>query len=140
MRIKRPESIGVTIYTICLISAILMLLCSKAYPVDICLGPESAKGIVVELEQCRIQKEELSLCTEAVRNLEQTVEIQNQEVDIYKSAIEDARKAADGYKSLLDEQRKMYETALKESKPSLFEQVIKALGFIGGGILIGVLL
>lgn len=118
----------------------LFILAVSSCSAEVCFSTDTAKVITVELEQCRIQKDELSLCNEAVRNLEQTVEAQDSAIVIYKSAIADARKAAESYKALLDEQRKMYEMVLKESRPSIFEQAIKAFGFIGAGILIGVLL
>lgn len=128
------------LFAIFIAICIWLALAVKAWPAEVCFDTETAKVMTVELEQCHIQRDELSFCNEAVRNLNQTVEAQEAAMVIYKTAIEDARKAAEGYRSLLDEQRKIYETALKESRPSLFEQALKALGFIGGGIIIGVLL
>lgn len=128
------------ILAVLLTGIFLLCLSLSAHAADICFPEATAGGMVVELEQCRIQRDELSLCKDAVKNIEQQTAVQEEEILIYKSAVGDARKAADGYRALFDAQRQMYESALKEARPSVFEQAIKALGFVGAGILIGIFL
>lgn len=109
-----------------------------AFGADFCFPSETTNNMVVELEQCRIQKEELAICNEAVFNLEQTVTTYSDEVDVCKGSLADARKAFDDNKKLQEEQNKNYEEQLKKSQPSFFQRIINNVALVGGGIAVGI--
>lgn len=119
---------------------IICLLLLSAYPchaADICFTADTVGKFAVELEQCRVIKEDLELCNESIANLNQTVSVQEKELDIHKSAAEEARKATEEYKKLFDKQRELFNAALKESNPGFFERLTKNATLVGTGAAIG---
>lgn len=127
-------------YFLALLAALVVLifLLDRAWSADICLPPETAGLVVVELEQCRIQKDELLICNEAVNNLEQTVTTYSDEVDVCKGSLTDARAAFADNKKLQEEQKLNYEAQLKIAQPSFFQRLINNAALIGGGIVAGI--
>ena len=107
------------------IAAIILfvLLISPAYASDICFTSETAGLMLVEIQQCRVDKQELSLCKEDVRNLEQTVEVQDKEIETQKTAIETARDAAAEYRKLFDKQGELFSKMSDIAAPGFFEQL-----------------
>ncbi len=126
------------------ILAMLMLfaLCGISYSEEpqICFKNDDASRMVVELQKCRFTEEELSV--QEKRNLE----LMNQKDKQEKLAKELERKfqscseALGKTEILMKEKDKACEEKVKAAKPSLWSMISGALGCLGLGLLIGVLL
>lgn len=110
--------------TLILTATIISIFCASfAHGSDICLTSETTGMIFAELQQCRLDKEELVLCKEDVRNLEQTVDTQEKEITTQKTAIETARETAAEYRRLFDKQGELFSKMSDIAAPSFFEQL-----------------
>lgn len=124
-----------------LILAILLILKTGAIAEDgICFADGTSGQIVVELEKGRIM-------VEAYQMLEDSnVELQNQlriHEDLLAAEQEKARvyeETIRTYDKAITSQRQACEQAIREARPSFFRQVINNFGFIGIGVLVGLLL
>lgn len=89
--------------------------------------------MVVELEVKQSLTEQIDLYKQANNELEYQVKLLKEINTLQKTQV-------DQYKDLVKIQKEGYESIIKESKPSFLHEATKVLGFIGIGILIGLVL
>ncbi len=125
-----------------LILIMLVSLCGIAYAVEpqVCFKQDDADRMVVELQRCRFTEEELTV--QEKRNLELMSQKDKQEklakeLDKKFQACSDALAKTE---LLMKEKDKACEEKVKAARPSLWSMISGALGCLGIGLLIGVLL
>lgn len=125
--------------TLILTLILLLLIASPAYA-DVCFDDEIAGKMVVELEQCRIQKDSIDIYKQTIANLEEQVRMQDEMLTVYRDSLTKAKENIEGYQKLLDEQKGLYEAEIKKAKPSFIERIVTGVGFMGLGAVIAGLL
>jgi hypothetical protein len=114
-----------------LISSIFLYF--PAYAEDICFSEPTANKIIVDLELKKNYEEQIGYYKEGNKELEYQVKLLREVNSLQKEQITQ-------YKDLMKLQKDGYESIIKESKPSFLHEVSKVIGFIGIGILIGLVL
>ncbi len=116
----------------------VMLLCAVAQA-DICMDAQTAGKLIVEVEQgrvssdiCAIKDEQIQVLQAQTDELKKIIQIKDEELSIKDGAITSLN-------GLIERQKSDCNAMLKEAKPSFFKQILSGLGFVGAGILIGVL-
>ncbi len=117
---------------------IILVFYSLSFAVeDMCFDKDTSSKMVVELEKGRLNENILKLQDESIKLLEmqkqQLLEInklKDEQINVLKETNE-------RYKDLLKTQSEVYEKIIKENKPSIIQDFIKSLGFVGVGILLG---
>jgi methyl-accepting chemotaxis protein len=98
------------------------------------MSEDTAKQMVVEIEKCRITESQITDYEQAVNNLNEQIKKQEEQIETQRKALEEASK-------IISEKDALIESAKKSCpKPSILSEVLKGLGFIGIGIIMGVLL
>jgi hypothetical protein len=107
---------------------------------DICMDKDTAGHLIVEIEQsrinsdiCIIKDEQIQILQSQILELKNIIKIKDEEMVVKNKAI----KSLD---DLIKKQKDDCNLMLKEAKPSFFKEVIKDVGFVGIGILIGKIL
>lgn len=118
----------------------LLLLPTLGRCEDICFDEKVASNIVVELEKGRLIQQETEALKGENAELQKQIDLLKQIIELKDIQLESTNKALKQYGDLLEQQGKLYEEALKRSKPSFFEKLSDTLGAVGIGIIIGVLL
>lgn len=120
---------------------IFLLATANIASADVCFTDEVAGRMVVEVEQCRIQKDDIDIYKQTIANLEEQIKTQDEILEIYKDSLTKAKETIEGYKKLLDEQKGLYEAELKKARPGLIERIVHGAGLMGlGGLLAGLLI
>ena len=114
--------------------------CEIARAADITFEESVAGKIVVEIEQCRITENQIELYKEANQELEYQIKLQKDINDLQKDQLEIAKETVKQYQELLKIQEDVYKQAIRDVKPNPVKKLIDAIGFIGIGILVGILL
>lgn len=114
--------------------------CEMARAADITFDESIAGKMVVEIEQCRVTEDQIELYKEANAELEYQIKLSKDINNIQKEQLEVAKETVKQYQELLKTQEDVYKQAIKDTKPNLFKKLIDSLGFIGIGVLAGVLL
>jgi hypothetical protein len=103
------------------------------------MDAQTAGKLIVEVEQgrvssdiCLIKDEQIQVLQSQIEELKKIIQIKDEELLIKDSAIASLN-------SLIERQKSDCNAMLKEAKPSIFKQILSGLGFVGAGILIGVL-
>ncbi len=122
------------------ISMVILLTASPVMAEDVCFDPAVEGKKVVELEQCRVQRDTIDIYKQTIANLEEQIKIQNEVIDIYRDSFIRTKENIEQYKRLLDEQRALYEAEIKKAKPGLIERIVTGAGFMGLGAVIAGLL
>jgi uncharacterized coiled-coil protein SlyX len=105
-----------------------------AVDIEICMSEDTASKILIELEGCRITEQQISDYEQTLQNLNEQIHKQTGIINQQQKALEEADK-------LLKEKDSLIESAEKSCpKPSILSEIMKGLGFIGIGIIMGVLL
>jgi hypothetical protein len=106
---------------------------------DICMDAQTAGKLIVEVEQgrvssdiCAIKDEQIQVLNQQREELQKIIALKDEQLSIKDGAITSLN-------GLVERQKDDCNAMLKESKPSFFRQILSGLGFIGAGILIGVL-
>jgi hypothetical protein len=106
---------------------------------DICMNAQTAGKLIVEVEQgrvssdiCAIKDEQIQVLQSQIKELKKIIKIKDDELAIKDGAITSLN-------GLVERQKSDCNTMLKEAKPSFFKQIFSGLGFVGVGIMIGVL-
>lgn len=130
--------IGFGILVIVSIIVLCFVFASKAHA-DMCMDDDTASKLVVEVAQgrissdiCSIKDEQIQVLQAQTDELKNIINIKNDELKIKDGAIASLN-------GLVERQKDDCNLMLKESKPSFFRQILSGLGFVGAGILIGVL-
>jgi len=112
----------------------LLVWCLVARAEEICMSEDTAKQMVVELEKCRITESQITDYGQALQNLNEQIKKQEEQIEAQRKALEEASKIISDKDSLIERAEKSC------PKPSILSEVLKGLGFIGVGIIMGVLL
>lgn len=115
----------------------LLLIGPSAYA-DVCFTDDVAGKMVVELEQCRMQKDDIDIYKQTVANLEEQVRMQDEMLEVYKNSFTKMKEQIGGWQKLVDDQKEYCEAAIKKAKPSLINRIITGAGLMGIGGLIAV--
>jgi hypothetical protein len=110
-----------------------MFLIPPVWAEDICFSEPVAKKMVVDLELKKNFEEQIGYYQEGNKELEYQVKLLKEINALQKEQIVQ-------YKDLMKLQKDGYESIIKESKPSFIKKVFEGLGFVGFGILIGLVL
>jgi len=84
-------------------------------------------------EQVRLLKDANSELEKQIVSLKEINKLQQEQLEISKRTVE-------SYKELVKTQREAYETEIKNTKPSIWKQIITGISGLGIGILIGLVL
>jgi TolA-binding protein len=106
----------------------------NAVPTEICMSEDTASKILVELERCRITEQQISDYEQSLSNLNEQIQKQKEVIEQQKKALEEANRMLRDKDSLIERAEKSC------PKPSFFGELFKGLGFLGVGVLIGILL
>lgn len=119
---------------------IFLLLISVPAYADVCIEPgvtrfddEIAGRMVVELEQCRMQKDSIDLYKQTIENLEEQLKLQEEMLEVYKNSFAKMKEQIGGWQKLVDDQKEYCEAAIKKAKPGLIERIVTGVGFMGLG-------
>jgi hypothetical protein len=107
---------------------------------DVCVSEESAKRIVVELEKAKVNEEQLITLKAYNLELEKQVSLMKDVVKLKDDQIRKNEEMIEQQKRLMEYQVQACEEKVKNAKPSFFDGLIKVLGGVAIGIIIGVLL
>lgn len=125
--------------TLTLILIFLLVMVNAVYA-DVCFDDAIAGKIVVEIEQCRIQKDSIDIYKQTIANLEEQQKAQDDVLTAYRDSFTKAKENIAGYQKLLDEQKGLYEAEIKKARPGLIERIVTGAGFMGLGAVIAGLL
>lgn len=107
---------------------------------NICYKPEVASKIVVDLQKANITNQELIATQKLNDELKVQIESLNQIIVLQKEQINILDSGMSSYKDLLKIQKEGYEKEIKNAKPKLLDTILKSIGLVGAGIVIGALL
>ena len=123
-----------------LISIFVLLLPSLAFsqkqsePI-ICFSEETAKRMVVEIEQCRITNKQIEVLIKENQELRKQIEYLKTIVELQKKQLQISRETIENLQEIINYQNEAYKHLYKES----FYDKIKENGlFLTLGILIGI--
>lgn len=121
---------------------ICIFICFSAtvFAQDVCLSLDSAMDITVELEKCKFKSQMLDVEKQTTEELRKQVDLYKQLIDLKDKEIKVERLAKESYKEHGEFIQKSYAKALEDQKPSFIRQFINFVGFIGLGVLIGIVL
>lgn len=125
-----------------LISIILFVLifAVSASADQICLPSDTVGEMVVDLEKCELLKERYNILEQGNAELEKQIELLEKVNDLQKEQLQVLKETNQQYRDLVEVQGKMYQEAIKASKPSFFKEAFKAAGNMGIGVLLLLLL
>ena len=122
---------AIIISLICIVMSNITL-ASENIPVEYCFVDSMVSQMIVEIKQCRIIKEQVKDYETAISLLEEQIEKQKEVIELQKEVIKNSDEIIKQKDILLKEQKK--------TQPSFFEQLLRGMGFLGVGIVIGALL
>ncbi|MDA8104667.1 MAG: hypothetical protein M0Z71_04740 [Nitrospiraceae bacterium] len=122
-----------------LILAISLFVSSIAHAEEVCFSEADAEAIVVDIEKGKNLAEQVDLYKQANAELAQQVKLLKEIGDLQKQQLEVSRTAIEQYKDIIKYQGEAFQQVLKEAKPSILKCLIDAVGFIGIGALVGIL-
>jgi len=120
---------------------ILLLTSFSVFAEDkICFSAETARDMIVELDQCRIvndilveiKKENIEQM-KIIESLKEKEILTSEKIDISERTIKEQ-------KQLINDAQKICDQRVKDAKPSLQNEILKAFGIIVVGIVIGLIL
>lgn len=85
-------------------------------------------------------KEELQILKDQNAELYKQVRLMKEVVDLQQQQLEASKKTVEVLQETIKAQGEAYEKQLKQSKPNIMYQILEYAGFLGAGILIGLLL
>ena len=107
---------------------------------DVCVSEDSAKRIVVDLEKGKINEEQVITLKAYNQEMEKQISLLKEVVKLKDDQIAKNEELIGQQKQLMEYQVQACEEKVKSAKPSFFDGLIKIIGGVGIGILIGVLL
>lgn len=117
-----------------------LLIAGIAHAEDICFSEDTARRITVDLEKAKSLKEQVELYEKGNAELEKQITLLKEINKLKDEQIAINNMTIKQYQELLKFQKDTYEQIVKDAKPSVLKQIIDALGFIGIGILAGILI
>jgi hypothetical protein len=130
------------IFTVLLAVAVFMCIFATrmAHAEDICVSEDSAKRLVVDLQEGQVNKETVAELKGLNAEMQKQVDILEATVALKDEEIKkDAEHIAD-QKQLMTYQDEACAEKVKNAKPGFFDTALRILGAVGVGILIGLLL
>lgn len=106
------------------------LFVSTAYAQNICFAPDTAKRMLISIEKTPLLEEQITLYQSANKELEYQILLLKEINILRKEQIEQ-------YEKIVKLQKESYESIIKESRPSIWQEIFKAISYIGIGALIG---
>lgn len=92
---------------------------------DVCFSADTAKKMIVEIEELRQMKQKIEDYETALKKLEQMVEIKEKEVELLKRKVE-----------LIETERDIYKSALSQYEQKWYARFLQNIAYIGIGALI----
>jgi len=132
----KKDCLWVLLITAFLTGFVIFAFAKSCQATDVCFTEESAKKLVVELEVCQNIKGQIEIMKQ------QTIEDNNQaallkdKIGLYERQLIICNENIEKWKKVADEQEKI----CNEQKPKFMDQALKALGFLGLGIILGLIL
>ena len=123
-----------------LISIFVLLLPSLAFsqkqnePI-ICFSEETAKKMVVEIEQCRITNKQVEVLIKENQELKKQIEYLKTIVELQKKQLQISKETIENLQEIVDYQNKAYKHLYKKS---FYDKIKEDSLFLTLGILIGV--
>ena len=108
---------------------------SKCNAEDITFEESTASNMVVELEQCKVIKDQIELYKQSNSELEYQIKLQKDINNLQKEQLEIAKDTVKQYQELIKNQKEVYTQLIKDAKPNPIKKLLDSLGFIGIGIL-----
>jgi hypothetical protein len=133
-----PKAFGVAGMTVALF-VFMVAFTGQARAADICFSQDTAGRMVVELEQCRVDQQTMTIMSSMIENLKGQAAAQQDVIKAQEEKIAASEKTIAKMEKLLNEQAKQYEEQIEASKPSFFQEALKGAGYVAAGIIIGVL-
>ncbi len=106
----------------------------------VCFSQGEASKIVVEVEKCEILKTQKKILEQQNEELRAQIELLKQVIALKDQQLVVANESVKDIREAMTFQRKMYEEQLKQSKPSFIQKILEGMGFIGIGVLMGIVL
>ena len=106
----------------------------------VCFKEEDAKKMVVELENARDYEDEIDLLKKGNLEIEKQITLLKEANKLQNEQLDISKKTIDSYKELLQAQKDAYEKKIENEKPSIWGKFFAAIGGVGIGVLIGLLL
>lgn len=107
---------------------------------DVCVSEDSAKRIVVDLEKGKINDEQVITLRAYNQEMEKQILLLKDVVTLKDGQIAKNEELIVQQKQLMEYQVQACEEKVKNAKPDFFDGLIKIIGGVGIGVLIGVLL
>jgi len=123
-----------------LVIIFILFICQTLYSAEACFSEKSTIKLETDLKQCDFDRQEFQKCEEDKALADEEIKQLKEKIELYKEAIKTNEQAIKQYKDLLQYQKDSYEKIIKENKPSIFREIFNSLGFIGIGIIVGLIL
>jgi len=107
---------------------------------DVCVSEESAKRIVVDLEKGKVNEEQVITLKTYNQEMEKQISLMKEVVKLKDEQIKKNEEMIEQQKKLMEYQVQACEEKVKNARPSFFDGLLKAIGGVGIGVIIGVLL
>ena len=123
-----------------LISIFILLLPSLAFPQKqdepiICFSEETAKRMVVEIEQCRITNKQIEILIKENQELRKQIEYLKAIIELQKKQLQISKETIENLQEIINYQNKAYKHLYKKS---FYDKIKENSLFLTLGILIGV--
>lgn len=96
--------------------------------------------VIVSLENSGDYKEQIDLLKQGNIELERQITLLKEVNKLQQEQIEISKSTIESYKDLLKVQKEAYEKQIDNTKPSIWDKIFPALGGIGIGVLVGLLI
>ncbi len=114
----------------------LLFVVEYSHATEVCFTEEGTNRLVVELEQCQNLKEQINLFTQKSVEEERQIQLLKEKGSLQDRQLKTCNDTIEKWKGTVEEQKRI----CNDQKPGFFNQLFKALGFVGIGVLVGVIL
>lgn len=121
------------------LSATSTVVVSTTEPV-VCFKESDASRMVVELENNGDYREQIDLLKQANSELEKQIGFLKEINKLQQEQLKVSEQTIASYKELLKTQKEAYEKKIENEKPSIWGKIAAAVGGLGIGVLVGLLL
>jgi hypothetical protein len=120
----------------------LSLCTYSAFAADkpVCFDVPTASRMVVALEEGKSAQENLSRAMDVIDSYEKVITGLQGAMESQDKSIANSDATVKKMQDLLDQQTKNCNDAIEAAKPSVFMEILKAVGYFGAGVLLGVLI
>jgi|GEM_PF-3505271 regulator of replication initiation timing len=118
-----------------------LLWCGAAFADEplVCFPDSEARQMLVPLEQGATEKAQIDALNQQVSALQAENVALKQQNDLLKQNSDLLKENAAQYKELLQVQRDSYESIIKANKPNPVKEFFDRLGFVGIGVMLGII-